>query len=347
MLNNKVFISNPSLVLDDKYKITLNFKDSGMARYLNIGDHIRDTSGNVFAVSNTFIPFADGRELDCIAITNNTFPVADTDYNSTAFTPGQENYQPTFQTTGVIHTASVAAPENYEYDILASWDSTEEANQAIIGSRIIDVTGKEYSITYIDEYQRFDLPFKAAEVHRTGQNPTPGRSTLYSATSNYGFYQGTGMEVETLTHILGRDAAVIDQFLKEAADSGGGGGTNGTQWLGDWESIVIYEKDDMVSYSDGTYVYINVTPSSNNVPPDPLYWDTITPSGGSSGDKTYTYEQAVASAVWNVTHNLSKFPSVSVVDTGGTLVEGEIQYVDENSAIIIFSSSFTGKAFFN
>jgi len=347
MLNNKVYISTPSLVLDDLYRLTLNFKDSGIARHLNIGDHIRDTSGNVFAVSNTFIPFADGRELDCLAIANNVMPVADTDFNSVAFTPGQENYQPTFQTTGRIHTASASAPENYEYEILASWDSTEEANKAIVGSRLIDVTGKEYSITFIDEYQRFDLTFKASEVHRIGQIPTPGNSTLYSATSNYGFYQGTGMEDESLSQILGRDAAVLDARLKAIEDGSGGGGSSGTEWKGDWTAITIYEKDDMVAYSGGTYVYINATPSSNNIPPDALYWDTITPSGGASGDKTYTYEQAVASSTWNVTHNLNKYPSVSVVDSGGTTVEGEVTHTDENSVIIYFSAPFTGKAFIN
>jgi hypothetical protein len=64
-------------------------------------------------------------------------------------------------------------------------------------------------------------------------------------------------------------------------------------------------------------------------------------------DSKYTHNQPLPSASWNITHGLSKFPSVDVVDTGGNLVEGDIKYIDSNNVIITFSASFAGKAYFN
>lgn len=59
------------------------------------------------------------------------------------------------------------------------------------------------------------------------------------------------------------------------------------------------------------------------------------------------YEQVIPSDTWTVTHNLNKFPSVTVVDSAGSWVIGAVAYVDLNTVRITFSSSFSGRAFFN
>jgi len=64
-------------------------------------------------------------------------------------------------------------------------------------------------------------------------------------------------------------------------------------------------------------------------------------------DKHFVHEQNVPSITWNVEHNLNKFPSVSVVDSAGTIVEGKINYIDLNSVVLEFNASFTGKAYLN
>lgn len=64
-------------------------------------------------------------------------------------------------------------------------------------------------------------------------------------------------------------------------------------------------------------------------------------------DKYYLHDQLSAASVWTVTHNLNKFPSVSVVDSANTTVIGDIQHLDVNSTKITFTSSFSGKAIFN
>lgn len=62
---------------------------------------------------------------------------------------------------------------------------------------------------------------------------------------------------------------------------------------------------------------------------------------------TFIYEQGIPSAKWNITHNLNKYPSVTIVDSALSEVVGDIQYIDENNVLIKFSSEFSGKAFFN
>lgn len=64
-------------------------------------------------------------------------------------------------------------------------------------------------------------------------------------------------------------------------------------------------------------------------------------------DKTYIHTQDVVSDIWTVQHNLNKMPSVVVVDSGGSAVEGDIQYIDNNSVVLTFSGAFSGKAYFN
>ena len=68
---------------------------------------------------------------------------------------------------------------------------------------------------------------------------------------------------------------------------------------------------------------------------------------GETVDKNFVYTQNVASNTWVVTHNLNKFPSVSVVDSANTLVNGQVEYNNINEVTISFRSAFTGKAFFN
>lgn len=62
---------------------------------------------------------------------------------------------------------------------------------------------------------------------------------------------------------------------------------------------------------------------------------------------TYIHIQSVPLEEWIITHNLNKFPNVTVVDSGGSVVIGDIQYIDSNQIKITFMGSFGGKAFLN
>ncbi len=64
-------------------------------------------------------------------------------------------------------------------------------------------------------------------------------------------------------------------------------------------------------------------------------------------DANFIFTQAIASATWNITHNLNKFCSVTVVDTANEIVVGSVVYVNSNSLTITFSAPFSGKAYLN
>ena len=59
----------------------------------------------------------------------------------------------------------------------------------------------------------------------------------------------------------------------------------------------------------------------------------------------YTHTQSVSSATWTITHNLGFSPAVSVVDSGGNHVIGDVNYVSVNSLTISFSAPFGGSAY--
>jgi hypothetical protein len=74
---------------------------------------------------------------------------------------------------------------------------------------------------------------------------------------------------------------------------------------------------------------------------------TVTFTVASITDKTFDFIQAVPSKVWNINHNLDKYPSVSVVNNNDVLMHGEVTYIDKNNLIVSFSAGFSGKAFLN
>jgi hypothetical protein len=90
--------------------------------------------------------------------------------------------------------------------------------------------------------------------------------------------------------------------------------------------------------------FISIT-ANGNITADKYYGFAVYPE--ISADKHFTFTQSTATDTWNITHNLGKFPSVSVVDSGNTIVYGNIDYIDNNSLTITFSAAFGGKAYMN
>lgn len=62
---------------------------------------------------------------------------------------------------------------------------------------------------------------------------------------------------------------------------------------------------------------------------------------------TYIHRQYQAAATWTIVHNLRRYPSVTVVDSGNTKVTGDVDYIDENTLVISFTAPFAGVAYLN
>jgi len=97
-----------------------------------------------------------------------------------------------------------------------------------------------------------------------------------------------------------------------------------------------------------TYVYPQATPVVVTVtPPTP---GTVNVSNIYAGqinqpEIAFHYTQNTPSASWVITHNLGFVPNVTVQDSAGNIVEGEIAYTNTKQLTITFSSAFSGNAY--
>ena len=57
------------------------------------------------------------------------------------------------------------------------------------------------------------------------------------------------------------------------------------------------------------------------------------------------HTQSSASSTWNVTHELGGRPSVTIVDSAGTVVVGDVVYNSNTSITVTFSAPFSGFAY--
>lgn len=69
--------------------------------------------------------------------------------------------------------------------------------------------------------------------------------------------------------------------------------------------------------------------------------------GASGSDVNFVHIQGTAAAVWNINHNLNKFPSVTVVDSAGTQILTTIEFPDANNIRVKFAGVTSGRAYLN
>ena len=79
------------------------------------------------------------------------------------------------------------------------------------------------------------------------------------------------------------------------------------------------------------------------------FYAIISIGGGSDKHSAFTdyYEENTATNPWVITHNLSKFPSVTVVNRNGVEVQAKVTHDSNNQVTITFSVDTAGKAYFN
>lgn len=66
------------------------------------------------------------------------------------------------------------------------------------------------------------------------------------------------------------------------------------------------------------------------------------------GDLTgYKYVQTTPSKVWNIKHNMDKFPSVTIVSVSGHEVTADVIYISNKEIEIRFSFEYMGEVYLN
>lgn len=65
------------------------------------------------------------------------------------------------------------------------------------------------------------------------------------------------------------------------------------------------------------------------------------------GVDTLVFPQLMPSSKWVIQHNLSRYPSVSIVDSAGSLVLGDVTYISDNELCVEFKAPFSGTCYLN
>ena len=88
-------------------------------------------------------------------------------------------------------------------------------------------------------------------------------------------------------------------------------------------------------------IVVTVTPQSS----PSITVNDIVVSGINQPIVAYHHTQSTASATWTITHNLGWYPNVTVQDSSGSVVEGEIAYNNSNTLTVTFTGAFSGDAY--
>jgi hypothetical protein len=74
---------------------------------------------------------------------------------------------------------------------------------------------------------------------------------------------------------------------------------------------------------------------------------TVALTGGNVAtfEVAYHHTQSVSSNTWTIEHNLGFYPNVTTMDSGGSLVEGELQHLSKHRLRVNFSAPISGQAF--
>ena len=102
----------------------------------------------------------------------------------------------------------------------------------------------------------------------------------------------------------------------------------------------VITSDDILIGSDGDNAYITKNFSVGK------FLAYIEDNGTFTQD-TFVYQQLSSGSVWVINHNLGTFPSVTIIDSSGNTVFGDITYTDVNTVTLTFSAAFTGTAYLN
>lgn len=116
-----------------------------------------------------------------------------------------------------------------------------------------------------------------------------------------------------------------------------------------WEVQAVRNQNTEEDATNPIYDWVGtqeeyVTQDVANLHPDWLCFitDDMVPTGG-----TYVFEQGEAATTWYITHNLNKYPSVTVVDSAGTTIDCTVIYINSSECELRFNAAFKGTAYLN
>ena len=231
----------------------------------------------------------------------------------------------------------MARISSYPYDI------TVQDTDAWVGSDSVNRSTKQYTAEAVAKYLNIkgkisisaQMVFKYVAVNpRAGDfsGPADGSAMTGITTMQLSTADVSGQDVIAfMTYLVGNNILISEQ--------------NNISTFG---HFLI----DSYTVSAAGFYTLNLTNiGGNGNLTDLLYYDFAVFTLSSQGAPTFIFTQVVPSTAWGtngiVTHNLGKFPSITVIDTANTVVTGQYTYIDNNNVTLTFSAGFAGKAYLN
>ena len=227
----------------------------------------------------------------------------------------------------------MARISSYPYDI------TIQDTDAWVGSDSINRSTKQYTAKAVAEYLNIKgkISISAQMVFKyVAANPGAGD---FSGPADGSAMTGiTTMQLST-ADVSGQDVIAFMTYL-----------VGNNILISEQNNISTFGHFLIDSYTVSTagFYTLNLTNiGGNGNLTDLLYYDFAVFQLSSQQAPTFVFTQGVPATVWNISHNLGKFPSVSVTNNNNIVTNGEITYIDNNNLTCTFSAGFAGTAYLN
>lgn len=223
------------------------------------------------------------------------------------------------------------------------YDSTVTDNDAWIGTESLKRNTKQFTAQAVSDYLNLNAKINiGGQMSFTWDDVEKGGTGTISKVGG----SGSGGAFNSLTQVFLSKNEVNNQNVVKFLE-------------------YIIGKDILLGQGDQISQFGHYTLDSYVVDTDTDYYKaTLTYLGGngtiinsqkytlihfdiSDSDDTFIFTQGVPATTWTITHNLNKFPSVSVVDTANNGGFGDVTYNSANQLTVIFSGAFAGKAYLN
>ena len=227
----------------------------------------------------------------------------------------------------------MARISSYPYDI------TVQDTDAWVGSDSVNRSTKQYTAEAVAKYLNIKGKISiSAQMVFKYLSANPGAGDFSGPADGSAMTGITTMQLST-SDVSGQDVVAFMNYL-----------VGNNILISEQNNISTFGHFLIDSYTVSTagFYTLNLTSlGGNGNLTDLLYYDFAVFTLPAQGVPTFIFTQAVAATVWNVNHNLGKFPSITVIDTANTVVTGEYTYIDNNNVTLTFSAAFAGKAYLN
>jgi hypothetical protein len=227
----------------------------------------------------------------------------------------------------------MARISSYPYDV------TVQDTDAWVGSDSVNRSTKQYTAKAVAEYLNIKGKISiSAQMVFKYVVANPGAGDFSGPADGSAMTGITTMQLST-ADVSGQDVIAFMTYL-----------VGNNILISEQNNISTFGHFLIDSYTVSTagFYTLNLTNiGGNGNLTDLLYYDFAVFQLSSQGAPTFIFTQGVPATVWNISHNLGKFPSVSVTNNNNIVTNGEITYIDNNNLTCTFSAGFAGTAYLN